>query len=664
MNDDQRAKKREQYHKKKSLGKQVRGKSKRSDWEFIAVDGEGSTDAEGTSIYQILSAYGRRGEQSIEALEGLSTIACLEFLLGLPYRKQKICVCGYGFTYDVCNIIKDVSWSKLQRLTKDETIGIYIDRNHRYKIRCIYKKSFEIWKMERIEKQWRIIKYVRVYDVIGFFQTSFLKAIEERKLGTPEENAIIEEFKARRGENLENDWQGWKRYNATECRLLVALMNDFNKVLNGVDIHLTNWWGAGAIAAYWFKHYKVKEHLVQSFNEEIDDDIKRAFFGGQIQRLRIGIFNTPVYHYDLCSAYPWGQEQLPSLVGEWRETDHFEPDEPWALYEIDWDFSSVWNDSSSYGALPYRTKHGSIVYPKKGAGIYWFPEVAAVIKHWPQCIKVVRGRVYKPESDAKPFEWIREKFLQRNALKKAKDPRNVPLKLGLNSLYGKTVQRQGMLDARGNRLIPPYQSYMWGGLITSLTRARMIDAVGTNPEAIIAVATDGLFSTQPLPLSLGTDLGDWMEEETLDEFELYANGVYRGSYQGGLLIKARGVEDREFNFEEFSRLFREQEPSKIGLVGYRYKIRRFFGYKLAVHRNKPEIFRKWAEEGRFFYIIGIDCFKAHITDTPLVYRIECTFGEGRKNPERKPRILSNHYDHRRQPEASRQDDLLDAEQPG
>ena len=44
------------------------------------------------------------------------------------------------------------------------------------------------------------------------------------------------------------------------------------------------------------------------------------------------------------------------------------------------------------------------------------------------------------------------------------------------SSYGKTVQRQGMLDARGNRLIPPYQSYMWGGLITSFVHIDKRDA--------------------------------------------------------------------------------------------------------------------------------------------------------------------------------------------
>jgi hypothetical protein len=605
-------------------------KRKKPEWEFIAVDGEGSTDEKGNSIYQLLAAYdNRNGERSIENLDGLATIDCLEFLLNLAYRKEKVCICGYGFTYDVNNILKDLPWKKLKHLAGDNAVGIYIDKTHRYKVRVIYKKALEIWKMERRGHHWVTLKYARIYDVIGFFQTSFLRAIEEWKIGTPEELAIVEQYKLRRGEDLEDDWEGWKRYNATECRLLVTMMEAFNEVLKGVDIRLSNWWGAGAIAAFWFKQHHIKQHLVQSFGETIDKDIMCAFFGGQIQRFQVGIFPGTVYHYDICSAYPAAQELLPALKdGTWRDTDHFEPEQQWALYEVDWDWSSVW-PKTMVGLLPHRTKHGSILYPRQGCGVFWYWEVAAVLRHFPQCLKIVRGRIFEPASDVRPFAWIREKFQQRNALKKAKDPRNVPLKLGLNSLYGKTAQKQGMKDSTGRRLLPPYQSYFWAGNITAMTRAKIIDAIASDPTAIIASATDGIFSTRPLNIPLGNDLGDWMEEPTLTGFELYANGVYRGIESTGKeLKKARGVEEREFDFKAFQERFKATPDDEKRTMSFKYHLKRFYGYKLAAHRNKPELFNTWGWEERTFYIVGMDCFNVHRTETKNVYRLECYLGQG------------------------------------
>src|SRR5258707_3612510 len=208
-------------------------------WEFIGVDGEGST-FEGDSIYQILAANVQGEVRSIESKEGLKTVDCLEFLLGLPFRKKKVAICGYGFVYDICNMLVDLPWRRLERLAKEDLcfypkpgeVGKII-----YKIRVIYKKSLEVWRLEKIERKWRSTGYVRVYDCIGFFQTSFLKAIERFGLPTKEEVEVIDRYKARRGENLEEDWEGWKKYNAIECRLLVRLMNEWNKTLISEGIY-------------------------------------------------------------------------------------------------------------------------------------------------------------------------------------------------------------------------------------------------------------------------------------------------------------------------------------------------------------------------------------------------------------------------------------------
>lgn len=632
-----------QYKKQRRL----EGKDEKPPWEFIAVDGESSTLPDGKAVYQMMGAYGTKlGEKTIENKEGISTVEALEFLLSLRYRRQRLCICGYSFGYDISLILKDLRIGALNRLRQDKTAGLYISPTMRYKIRVIHRKCIDIYKMEKIDRKWKCIGFVKVYDVFGFFQTSFLKAIEEWKVGSDEEKAIVKEFKKRRGENLEEDWEGWKRYNLTECRLLSAMMKDFSQVCENAGIKLSNWWGAGAIASAMMKDHRIKDHLQTSWDDETDSWMKRAFFGGQIQRLQVGVFKNPVYHYDINSAYPCGITQLPSLKGgKWRETDHFEPDEQWALYDIQWDFTPIWGSEQHgyYGPLPWRTAKSSILYMSKGWGVYWYWEVAAVLRYWPQYVKVIRGKIFEPAIETKPFSWVIDVFNERNRLKQAGDPRNIPLKLGLNSLYGKCAQKQGSKDAQGRLIAPPYKSDFWSGNITSMSRAKIIDAVGSNPSCVIAVATDGLFTTQPLPLPTSKELGAWSEEPVLLKFELFANGVYRGMYydekkkKHQLLKKARGIEDRDFKFSAFRKQFLATPPDKIRTMCHHYKLKRFHGYRTALHRNKPELMNTWSIDDRQFFIIGMDCFHAFPTNDPAIYRIESYFKMHRekvKNPAR------------------------------
>lgn len=637
------------YQQKRAVGSKVRGKRnpdrgkrEKQSWDFIGIDGEGSTDpVTGKSIYQILHAYSKEYERTIEDRNGLRTLACLDFVLGLPYRKKKLAICGYGFTYDMCNMLADAKWKQLKRLAKDEAMFIFVDREHRYKVRIIYKKLLEVWKLEKINKRWVTTRYARVYDVIGFFQAGFLKTLEDWKIGNENEGKVIDEYKKRRGENLENDWSGWKFYNEIECKLLRDLMLKFNETLEAEDIHISSWWGAGSIAAYWYKQNSVKAHLVQQHDPEVQRDIMYAYFGGQVQTFYRGKVEGPIYHYDICSAYPWATSLLPSLVGVWNSVDDFCASR-WALYQVEYDFRSVWEETR-YGPLPWRMKKQQIHYPRIGRGIFWAPEVEVIRRLWPDCIRIVRGRVLEPAEDVQPFSWVPPLFDRRNALKRAGDARNIPLKLGLNSLYGKTAQGQGMKDSRGRRQIPTYQAYVWAGLITSLTRARIIEAVGLNPGKVLNVSTDGVFSNAPLDLPhRGKELGNWDEEDTLHWLELYGNGVYRGlevnhkvDEEGKpiYLQRTRGVEDRRFPFDEFAEAFRRD--------GFKACVelqqKKYFGYKIAVHRDDPELFNTWGlAKSKFYAISPFIPIRPVEEISPAVWRMENVAGKhwGKMKPDR------------------------------
>jgi hypothetical protein len=229
-----------------------------------------------------------------------------------------------------------------------------------------------------------------------------------------------------------------------------------------------------------------------------------------------------------------------------------------------------------------------------------------------------------------PFSWVPGLFDQRNALKRAGDPRNIPLKLGLNSLYGKTAQGEGQKDSKGVRQFPPYQSYVWAGLITSMTRARIIEAIGMNPGKVLNAATDGIFSRVPLALpNRGKGLGDWDEEDTLLWFELYGNGVYRGLETNHkndanghpiYLRRARGVEDRSFDYDSFGKIFAvEGCDARMQVNRHRFR-----GYKISSHRHNPDLFCTWGEENTTFHALTHFAHEATEIE-PHLFRVESIY---------------------------------------
>ena len=70
-----------------------------------------------------------------------------------------------------------------------------------------------------------------VYETFGFFQCAFVKAIDDWKIGSDEERAIIAENKMPRHE-FSKLTDGIIGYCKLECRYLAMLMTEFREVLH------------------------------------------------------------------------------------------------------------------------------------------------------------------------------------------------------------------------------------------------------------------------------------------------------------------------------------------------------------------------------------------------------------------------------------------------
>lgn len=491
----------------------------RREAQFVALDGEATDgvytliqDSEGGSLYNE---------------NGLPTADVLNWLVRRWVELDYPIYVGYGISYDVNQIIKDMPDEKIAGMFgKDSGPVEWKDFGLFY----LPKKLFRI-RTDSYSVTW--------YDVLTFFGCSFVKALEGHLPGHPLLE-IIRQGKQGRQEFTKTNIDFIKAYNEAECKALVDLMNHIREMFYAEGFQISKWHGPGAVADYLLgiQGWNVKQDFTKENAEDIPiglgDAWDRAYFGGRIETFTVGGIRD-VYAYDIASAYPAACLTLPKLprARKWqRKTYRTKRDvqssihsDSIGLYEVSW---SLPNDSR-IGPLPWRAKTGRIYFPKNGHGWYWKPEINAAISLYPNSIKVLSGWEAEPLGASVLCSNVPELYQKRLTLKRNKDPAQYAYKIALNTIYGKFACRTGKA---------PFHNLVWAGLITSQTRAKLLNVAAPYINDVLAFATDAIFSKRKLPhLHIGNDLGAWTEEH-------YPNflALMSGFYQlGDKKVATRGM---------------------------------------------------------------------------------------------------------------------------
>jgi hypothetical protein len=153
---------------------------------FMAIDGEGGgTDHLGRQNYLLMVASGKTpGGESVLHRDGnpLSVRDCLEFILSLPPRAEAILV-GYGFGYDVTQILRGIKPSTLRQILNPRQGKHGPCYTYWGDYAIIYQQGqyFRVARVDRNSPKPRVIKGScrTVYETLGFFQCSFVKAIND-----------------------------------------------------------------------------------------------------------------------------------------------------------------------------------------------------------------------------------------------------------------------------------------------------------------------------------------------------------------------------------------------------------------------------------------------------------------------------------------------------
>lgn len=548
---------------------------------FVMWDGEGCRDT-GYSLFG-------SSEGDVICHPDLSTRECLELLLECEARVPDAIHFGFAFDYDVNMILKDLSWRHLNLLRRrGKTVW------NGYTITHIPGKWFTV-KSEGL--------YVKVFDVFSFFGVSYHKTLEQYEIGTKRQRDFILAGKKRRDLFMWESITAIMDYWHTELLLGPVLMDGIRMVLDDAGYPIHSWHGPGALARYELNRRKIRNCMKES-PSDVWIASRYAYTGGRFELFQAGVWDGPVYNYDINSAYPYAITKLPDLArGQWervRDVSRTEVSgDKFAVYHIRYHMAKN-GDPTAPQPLFRRMADDSVRWAWHTEGWYWSPE-AELVKDDPQA-EFVEGWVFH-EHAGKPFRWVQESYDKRLWLKSIGSPLQLGIKLMLNSMYGQFAQRVGW-EYEGKA--PRSHQLEWAGYITSVCKAMVHRAAlySYRNGGLISIDTDGIYTTCEIPddiltNGIGPGLGQW-ESNEYSGILCWQSGVYwlRDTEGQWTKPKTRGAPTGTVPFWYAA-------IAAVNLNPIKYVRHTFTGYRTAM-QGRFDRWRVWEDEPVALVFAGSD----------------------------------------------------------
>jgi hypothetical protein len=481
----------------------------------------------GRHEYVYLCAYDGLRYWELENKEGIKSREAFEHILKVARARPRRTHVIYGGSYDFNMLLRDVPFRRLLRLWE-----------HGSTYWLQYRISLKARKELRLSAS---NTSVVLWDVIGFFQQTFLKAATEWPIILSDaELTIVRDGKARRAAFTIEELETTKAYCRTELVILRRIMAKLDEVRIALGLQWKRWDGAGSVANAYMKMHSVKTYKAPHKEGEYQSDwytrVRHAYAGGRIEPPLPGDHFGPIKHIDVNSAYPSAIIHLPNLrTGQYVLCcDESCEIGPYDLVHIDY----RGDKGASMHPFGHRSYSGAIAYPCNVISWRWGVEVQAALDTVGGLVSITPHYHFIAGANPYPFAWVGDAYAQRAAMKAAGDPREKIVKLGLNSIYGKLAQQSGWKEGRQ---VPPWHQLEWAGWITAYTRGAIWRAIADHTEQIIAIETDGIYSREALDVPVGKALGQW-EVDTLDRITYVQSGVYVADTDGEDVTRSRGID--------------------------------------------------------------------------------------------------------------------------
>lgn len=553
------------------------------DREFICWDGEGTNGTKGRN--QNYSLFGCSTLQKIIS-PNLGTLECLKLVIKVAKANPAAFHVGFAFEYDTNMILRSMSPERFRELREKGSV-IY----NNYRLEHVPSKWIQITEYgPQYREGNKNDKFtVRIADIFGFFQCSFVKACESYIPDSPLMARLdaLKEGKDKRASFEYEDIEYITAYWTVEIQLLKELVERLREMLYRVDLRITRWHGPGALANYTYKARGILAH--KSLTPwEVRNAARFGYAGGRFELYRLGR-HQQVWGIDINSAYPAAISRLPSLAeGRWirRDGSDIHSVVEFGIYHVR--MRGFAGPIKKPSPLFHRDAAHNISYPWITEGWYWSPEIVACLPLLARDgFEIVEGYEYV-DWESRPFQFVEGMYNKRRALKKAEDGAEKALKLALNSLYGKMAQRVGW-ERTGRP--PTWHQLEWAGYVTSAARAKLYAVMARIPwEHLIAVETDAIYTTfdpERLGIRDSTKLGEW-ETSYYDELLYVQSGVYFGRQGDKWKNKYRGLDKDTLNEQfavEYLKGLHPNPTAENPWEAIKGPTTRFIGYANALHRE-------------------------------------------------------------------------------
>jgi hypothetical protein len=447
-------------------------------------------------------------------IDNISAKSVIEFLFHKKY--QSAWNFFYNLGYDAEVILKLLD-TELETYKRTNVLEF---RFEDYKLTYIYDKVLRIRKGHH---------HVSFFDIAQYFHAKLPDAYENNiGVTLPESYKSIKQKRNSFTPRFYSDNKKLVRnYCIQDCGLTKELSEYWIKHFhNAYGIYCKKWFSSGYLAEKVLINNGIEIPRFNSIPYEIQ---KLAWavvdHGGRFEITKRGCIGTANL-YDINSAYPSAIAQIPDLSkGDWIKSDSIIPDARLGFFRIIADIP----DEKHIAPFPF----------KKGIRIF-FPtgkfQTVVTLHELLSCeskkyYEILDSCQFVPKSDAYPYkEFIENLYQKRLELKKIDDPLQLPLKVILNSIYGKTGQKKNGMGNLFNPVIFVSITGMIRGLLYRFVMKNNLE------NDAVAFATDSILTKKKLNLK-SDKLGEFSFVKDADDTYILQNGY---NYMNGKW-KTRGI---------------------------------------------------------------------------------------------------------------------------
>ena len=431
---------------------------------------------------------------------------------------------AYNLKFDAEVLLKSLGEKMLTKFYRDDKFQGEYDG---YKIKYIPKKFLSIQKDKET---------LMFFDALQFFIGSGVDGKTDlnsvAKLWLGQQKEYDGKYKSKifpaYHKITSDEWVKIVQYCYKDACLVKNLMDKWVGIFHdNFKFYPDKYYSAGYLTS---QYYKTQLQEFYSFNDVpyvVNELAYNCYFGGHFEIFQRGGLKN-IHHYDIKSAYPHAMTQLPDITnGKWKRLKTARD-----IFRADLGFFEIETEVNENYLAPFllRQLNGLVICPTGKIRTHvTLDELKIALQHYDTKINIVSGYVFKSHTNDKTKFNSLINSMYKMRMNQTNEGQKYVYKVLLNAGYGKFAQTKPEIRGLFNPVICAY--------ITGHCRAKLLDAVKKNKNDIVMLATDGIFSTKPIHIKTGKNIGEFAYQFH-PEMKLIQAGVYATNTLGDKTLKA------------------------------------------------------------------------------------------------------------------------------